>query len=356
MAQVELKGVGKRWGDAVAVQSLDLVLEDGEFVAILGPSGCGKSTTLLLLAGIYSPSDGDIFFDDARINEVEPRDRNVGIVFQSYALYPNMTALQNIMFPLRFSDVDSGEARSRALEIAELVQVGNLLERRPSQLSGGQQQRIALARALVKRPNLLLLDEPLSNLDATLRLAMRAEIKRIQRELGVTTILVTHDQIEATTMADRIVCMNIGNIEQVGTAESLYREPATAFVASFVGSPPINLLRGSLNGSRFRVGEFSLPVDGESDLDEVLLGVRPEQVEPAESGIEATIQTVEPMGREVLYGVDTALGHIHFLEATQTPRFAAGQAILVRFDSDRAMFFDSDSGERISKLTLRRFE
>ena len=194
---------------------------------MLGPSGCGKSTTLMMLAGIYQPTSGDITFDGARVNDVEARGRNVGIVFQSYALYPNMSVLENIMFPLRFKKIERGEAERRAREIAALVRIDVLLDRRPSQLSGGQQQRVALARALVKRPHLLLLDEPLSNLDAGLRLTMRTEIRRIQRELGVTTILVTHDQIEATTMADRVVVMNGGRVEQEGAAEDLYERPDT---------------------------------------------------------------------------------------------------------------------------------
>ncbi len=213
MATIELRDVSKRWGETVAVDGMNLSLNDGEFVAILGPSGCGKSTTLFLLAGIYAPTAGNILFDGARINEVEPRDRNVGIVFQSYALYPHMSVIQNLMFPLRFMTVSSKTAREQAREIAALVQIENVLDRRPAELSGGQQQHVALARALIKKPNLLLLDEPLSNLDARLRLSMRTEIKRIQRELGVTTILVTHDQVEATTMADRIICMNIGRVE-----------------------------------------------------------------------------------------------------------------------------------------------
>src|SRR5450631_1620647 len=205
MARIELKILRKEWVGANAVAGIDLTIEDGAFVAVLGPSGCGKTTTLMMLAGIYQPTSGDITFDGARVNDVEARGRNVGIVFQSYALYPNMSVLENIMFPLRFKKIERAEAGARAREIAALVRVDGFLGPRPSHRSGGQQQRVALARALVKRPHLLLLDEPLSNLDAGLRLTMRTEIRRIQRELGVTTILVTHDQIEATTMADRVV-------------------------------------------------------------------------------------------------------------------------------------------------------
>src|SRR5438876_4720812 len=276
MARIELKNLRKDWGEAVAVTGLDLSIEDGAFVAVLGPSGCGKTTTLLMLAGIYSPTGGEIAFDGARVNDVEARDRNVGIVFQSYALYPNMSVLDNIMFPLRFKKVERAQAEARAREIAGLVRIDALLERRPSQLSGGQQQRVALARALVKRPHLLLLDEPLSNLDASLRLSMRTEIRRLQRELGVTTILVTHDQIEATTMADRIVVMNSGRNEQEGTAKDLYEQPKTLFVASFIGSPPINLFDGRAADGAITVREATLRLAGSASGD-VVLGSRPER-------------------------------------------------------------------------------
>ena len=221
MARIDLEGISKSWGDVVAVEPTDLLIEDGDFVAILGPSGCGKSTTLFMLAGIYAPSSGRVLFDGMAVNEVEAKDRNVGIVFQSYALYPHMSVRENIMFPLKFKNIARTEAVRRTEETARLVHVEEFLDRRPAQLSGGQQQRVALARALVKEPQLLLLDEPLSNLDATLRLSMRTEIKALQRRMGVTAILVTHDQIEATTMADRIICMSRGRIEQVGSPDDL---------------------------------------------------------------------------------------------------------------------------------------
>src|SRR5437773_1327765 len=278
MARVELKKLRKEWlGATPAVAGVDLAIEDGAFVAVLGPSGCGKTTTLMMLAGIYQPTSGEITFDGARVNDVEARGRNVGIVFQSYALYPNMSVLDNIMFPLRFKTIERTDAERRAREIAALVRVDVLLDRRPSQLSGGQQQRVALARALVKRPHLLLLDEPLSNLDAGLRLTMRTEIRRIQRELGVTTILVTHDQIEATTMADRIVVMNAGRVEQEGTAKDLYERPQTLFVASFVGSPPINLFEGRAEDGALKVHDATLKLSQPAQ-GAILVGLRPESV------------------------------------------------------------------------------
>ena len=335
MAKVELRNLTKVWDQVTAVDGIDLEIRDGEFLAVLGPSGCGKSTTLFMLAGVYLPSGGDILFDGARVNDVEARSRNVGIVFQSYALYPNMNVLQNIMFPLRFQDTE--DAPGRAREMAELVQVGELLERRPSQLSGGQQQRVALARALVKQPNLLLLDEPLSNLDATLRLTMRAEIRRITRELEVTTILVTHDQLEATTMADRVVCMSDGSIEQIGTAEDLYLRPDTLFVAGFIGSPPINLVKLQ---SRQRA---LLDV---SDAAETV-GIRPELLHSSETGLPVAVTTVEPMGRETLVTADSELGRVRFLEATSRPKWSTGDKLRVSFQQQDTIVFDS-AGQRMT--------
>ena len=262
MARVEFRNVAKRFGDVDVIPDMNLAIEDGEFVALLGPSGCGKSTSLFMLAGIYVPSGGELLFDGHVVNEVEARDRNVGIVFQSYALYPHMSVRDNILFPLRFKKTPREEALQRVKAAAALVQVGELLERRPSELSGGQQQRVALARALVKEPQLLLLDEPLSNLDATLRLTMRTEIKSLQKKLGVTTILVTHDQIEATTMADRVICMRAGRIEQVGTPDDLYLRPASLFIASFIGSPPVNLVKGEASDGAVRVGPVAFPFAG----------------------------------------------------------------------------------------------
>ena len=346
MARIELKNVRKNWVGSTAVDRIDLSIEDGAFIAVLGPSGCGKTTTLLMLAGIYNPTTGDIAFDGARVNDVEARDRNVGIVFQSYALYPSMTVLENIMFPLRFKKVERAEADRRAREIAGLVRIDTLLERRPSQLSGGQQQRVALARALVKRPHLLLLDEPLSNLDASLRLSMRTEIRRIQRELGVTTILVTHDQIEATTMADRIVVMNAGRVEQEGTAKDLYEQPKTLFVASFIGSPPINLFDGVADDGTIKVQDARLPLNGTARGD-VVLGLRPENIQVDSTGTPARIIAVEPMGREVLYSADCSLGRVHFLEAGAEARHREGDSVSLAFSPADALLFDKSNGQRL---------
>lgn len=351
MARIELKNVTKDWGTAKAVDGIDLSLDHGEFAAVLGPSGCGKSTTLFMLAGIYLPTAGDILFDGARVNDVEARDRNVGIVFQSYALYPNMTVLQNILFPLRFKKVPKAEAERSAREIADLVEIGSLLDRRPGQLSGGQQQRVALARALIKKPNLLLLDEPLSNLDATLRLSMRTEIRRIQRELGVTTILVTHDQIEAMTMADRIVCMNSGRIEQEGTPEELYNRPETVFAASFIGSPPMNLLAGDLTAEGLKVGNTVLKTAGEAAPGAVRLGIRPEHLVANGEGIAAEILSAESLGREMLYTARSGLGETRFLEATSTPNHRTGDKVHLSFDPQHTILFDAAGNRRLKGIS-----
>ncbi len=352
MARIELRKIRKQWGEVVAVEDVDLVIEDGEFVAILGPSGCGKSTTLFMLAGIYMPSSGELLFDGIPVNEVEAKDRNVGIVFQSYALYPHMDVRRNIMFPLRFKKVPREEAARRAAEAARLVHVEELLDRMPSQLSGGQQQRVALARALVKEPQLLLLDEPLSNLDATLRLSMRTEIKRLQRHTGVTTVLVTHDQIEATTMADRIVCMRKGRIEQIGTAEDLYKRPDSLFVASFLGAPPINLLEGEARGRRLRVGAVELELSADAE-GEVILGIRPEAVVLGGGGGTAEILDVEPMGRETLFLLDTPLGQLRALLAGATAPYRVGDRTPFTFDPENSILFAKSSERRLPDVHAR---
>ena len=355
MARIELvrlrKALGR--GDRGRAASTSRS-SDGEFVALLGPSGCGKSTTLFLLAGIYAPSGGEIRFDGRVVNEVEARDRNVGIVFQSYALYPHMTVRAQHHVP---AAVQEGRPRPRrerrAEEAARLVHVYELLERLPAEMSGGQQQRVALARALVKEPQLLLLDEPLSNLDATLRLTMRGEIKRLQRQLGVTTILVTHDQLEATTMADRIICMRQGRIEQAGTADDLYLRPNSLFVAGFIGSPPINLLPGTAERGALQVERTTLAYAGAAE-GPVVLGIRPEAVRFEGHGIQGRIGDIEPMGRETLYLVESELGLLRVLEAGSTVRHRPGDQVALGFDPAAALIFDRASERLIPDAHLAR--
>ena len=352
MATVEFRKVCKSFGDVSVIEDMDLQIGDGEFVALLGPSGCGKSTSLFMLAGIYLPTSGDILFDGYRVNEVEARSRNVGIVFQSYALYPHLSVRENIMFPLRFKAVASGEADRRVRQASELVQISELLERRPGQLSGGQQQRVALARALVKDPALLLLDEPLSNLDATLRLTMRTEIKMLQERLGVTTVLVTHDQIEATTMADRIICMRDGQIEQIGSADDLYLRPSSLFVASFIGSPPMNLITGQADGKQLRLGDSRFGITG-TGHESVTVGLRPEHLVLDGEGFGGRITQIEPMGREILYVVDSSVGTVRVLESGTHPRHRIDQKVGISFEEHRSLVFDSGSGQLLTKAHIR---
>ncbi len=355
MAKVTLNAVGKQWGNVTALQPTDLEITDGEFIAILGPSGCGKSTLLFMLAGIYMPTEGEILFDDQRINEVEAKDRNVGIVFQSYALYPHMNVQKNIMFPLKFKKIPPKTAKQKVENVAKLVHVDEFLDRRPSQLSGGQQQRVALARALVKEPHLLLLDEPLSNLDATLRLTMRTEIRALQKRLGLTTILVTHDQLEAITMADRIVCMSRGKIEQIGSADELYHHPNSLFVAKFIGSPPINIITGKAEKNEVTIDETILPIT-QPYTGDISIGIRPESIRLTgcnHSLLSGKIIRIEPMGREYLVAVDTSVGAFNVLCQGTTIEYSIDEHVGLHADPNNWLVFAAD-GSRIENLHIAR--
>ncbi|MCI4187245.1 ABC transporter ATP-binding protein [Dickeya dianthicola] len=348
MAEIVLDGVTKAWGDTPVLHPVNLTLADGEFVAILGPSGCGKSTTLFLLAGLYAPTQGQILFDGQRVNGVDARDRNVGVVFQSYALYPHLNVYDNIAFPLRFKPGERAGRDQQVREAAALVQVSELLDRKPSALSGGQQQRVALARALVKRPSLLLLDEPLSNLDATLRMTMRTELKAIHARSRATTLMVTHDQLEAMTLASRIICMNQGRVEQIGTPQQLYRQPANTFVAGFIGSPPVCLLPGQASGRQLTVGETRWGLSS-AYHGALTLGVRPEDVALTPLGVGplfGRIEHIEPMGREILYRLYTPLGPLQALVAGSTAQYDAGMLVGVSPSVDALLLFDAD-GNRL---------
>src|SRR5438309_5847656 len=261
MARVELKGLRKEYGGAVGVEGLDLNVKDKEFVVLLGPSGCGKTTTLRCIAGLEDVDDGEIHIGDRLVNDMSPRDRNIAMVFQSYALYPHMSVYQNMAFPLENAKVAEREIVERVNRTARLLQIEGLLSRKPAQLSGGQRQRVALGRAIVREPTVFLMDEPLSNLDAQLRVHMRAELKRLQKDIGVTTIYVTHDQVEAMTMADRVAIMNKGVLQQSGSPTGIYSQPTNTFVAGFIGSPPINLVEGSfVEDSRVETADFVYPL------------------------------------------------------------------------------------------------
>jgi len=355
MVSVRLENLTKCFGRVIAVNNLNLEIKDGEFVALLGPSGCGKTTTLLMIAGIYKPTKGYIYFDDVIVNDLPPKDRNIGMVFQSYALYPHMRVFDNIAFPLKLQKLPKEEIKKRVLETAKLLRIEDLLNRKPAQLSGGQQQRVALARALAKQPNLFLMDEPLSNLDAKLRVIMRAELKRLQKSLGITTIYVTHDQVEAMTMADRIAVLNKGELQQYSTAEELYSKPSNLFVAGFIGSPPMNFIECTLverdNKYYLDASDFSieLPEDlgkivtEKASGSELILGVRPEDfrvsLRPVEGAIKSSVYVLEPLGKDVI--VNVKLGDTLVKVITpQDLRVSLGDTIWLVYDINKIHIFD----------------
>src|SRR5947207_6699 len=260
MAKVVLEHITKRFSeDVVALDDLSLEVGDGEFLILVGPSGCGKTTALRLVAGLEKPSDGTILIGETKVNAIPPRDRDIAMVFQNYALYPHMTVARNLAFGLKERKTAKPEIERRVGEVSAILGLDDLMNRRPAQLSGGQRQRVAMGRALVREPKAFLLDEPLSNLDAKLRVQMRAELKRIHQRLGITTIYVTHDQVEAMTLADRIVVMSAGRLQQIGRPQEVYRRPKNLFVAGFIGSPPMNLLRGRCADGSIRLGDLDLP-------------------------------------------------------------------------------------------------
>ncbi|MFT8871874.1 MAG: ABC transporter ATP-binding protein [Sporolactobacillus sp.] len=337
--ELTLKQLTLNFSEVTAVDSLSCAIHDGELVSLLGPSGCGKSSTLFMLAGLYQPTSGELLFDGKKVNAVEPERREIGMVFQNYALYPHMSVLKNIMFPLRMKKMGKREARERAIEAAELVQIKPLLERMPAQLSGGQQQRVAIARALVKRPRLLLLDEPLSNLDARLRISMRSEIRRIQQQVGITTIFVTHDQEEALSISDRILLMNQGQLQQFDTPQQVYRYPNNRFVAAFLGNPPINFLPVAFADGALRV--LTASPDQSRHL---TLGIRPEDClidQNAAGAVQGLAQELVTVGRDNLLTVDVRGHRLHALvDADQ--QLTAGQAVWLRPRTGRAVLFDAD--------------
>jgi len=288
----------KKAEETVAVNNLDVTIPSGKLIGLLGPSGCGKSTTLYMISGLLRPTNGKIFFGEDDVTTVPPEERGIGLVFQNYALYPHMTVQQNIMFPLENLKVPKDEALQQAQDIADLVGIGNLMNRKPAQLSGGQQQRVAIARALVKKPRVLLLDEPLSNLDARLRLQTREEIKRIQRETGITTIFVTHDQEEAMSISDEIILMKEGVKQQMGHPQDVYDDPDNLFVAKFLGTPPINVFDGVVESKKVKIGKATVTKSKSADQ-EVVVGVRPEGFNIVEkSDLQVQVEFVETVGRD----------------------------------------------------------
>ena len=351
LMELRLDNLTKKFDDTTAVDHLNLTIQDGKLTGLLGPSGCGKSTLLYMISGLEKPTEGRIFFGDKDVTDVEAEDRGIGLVFQNYALYPHMTVEQNICFPLENMGVPRKERVQRAAEMAKLLQIGDLLKRKPGQLSGGQQQRVAIARALVKRPDVLLLDEPLSNLDAKLRLEMRSEIRRIQQETGVTTIFVTHDQEEAMSISDMIVVMKDGVIQQIGRPQEVYDEPVNLFVAKFLGTPPINVFSGSIKGGKLYIGaEAVLDAEGVSDR-AVVVGVRPEGFVMQDDGrLSCALSGVEVMGRDIsVVSTNEASQNASVRAIIASENKVDTSAKTVRFELKPAktFVFDAQTGERI---------
>ena len=350
--RVHLDHLTKKFGPTIAVNDFSVTLEDGELISLLGPSGCGKSTILNMLAGIVPATAGHIYFDDEDVTSYPPERRGIGLVFQNYALYPHMTVLQNICFPLEIQRVPVKERLERANRMAKLVHVDELLSRRPKELSGGQQQRVAIARALVKEPRLLLLDEPLSNLDARLRLEMREEIRRIQQQTGVTTIFVTHDQEEAMSISDHIVLMKLGVFQQYDVPQTLYDEPANRFVADFLGNPPINHLDGTAKDGVFTLSDgsarFKHPMFNGVPERPLTLAIRAEaayEAEEKENALPCTISSVYTMGKEHLtymtFGSASWRGYLDAFKAHEK-----GERVLIGLRERGVYLFDAETGER----------
>jgi ABC-type sugar transport system ATPase subunit len=346
--RVRLEGVEKRYGAVAALKRLDLQIEPNEFFAMLGPSGSGKTTTLRLVAGLEAPTSGRILFDGRDVTGMGPGDRDIAMVFQSYALYPHMTVAENIGFPLRMSRVPKATIAPLVHEAAARVRIEHLLDRRPGQLSGGQQQRCALARAIVRKPRLFLLDEPLSNLDAKLRLDTRVELKSLQRNLNVTAIYVTHDQEEAMTLADRIAIFMEGEMVQVGTPAQIFDRPATLAIAGFIGAPAMNLIPACFDGTCIRVGAATLPCNAAipGPPRDVVVGVRPGDIAVDGEGIPADVYVSELLGETTIVNLRVGRALARMRVNGRSP-FHEGEQVHLRFDPARLHFFESENGKRI---------
>ncbi|MYA88400.1 MAG: sn-glycerol-3-phosphate ABC transporter ATP-binding protein UgpC [Boseongicola sp. SB0662_bin_57] len=350
MAEVTLKNLTKRWGDFVAVDGQSLEISDKEFLVLLGPSGCGKTTTMRMIAGLEEPTEGEIWIGDRMVNDDLPKDRDVAMVFQNYGLYPHMTTFDNIAYPLRVRGTPGSEIEPRVRKAAEQVELTQFLDRRPKALSGGQRQRVALARAIVRTPKVFLMDEPLSNLDAKLRVTMRAELKHLSRELKVTTVYVTHDQIEAMTLADRVAVMKDGVIQQLGSPDEIYNDPANLFVAGFIGSPAMNLINGSIQGGHFVTtgGTNLVPVRAE-DRKEVVLGVRADDIRVSEIGqgnIDVPIYAFENTGEATLLTVQWGSQRV-IAKGDRYLRKEQDDMIGISLNPEHLYLFDPGSGSRI---------
>ncbi len=347
----------KQGGDVIAVNDFDFEIPDGKLVGLLGPSGCGKSTTLNLISGLEKPTEGKVYFGDDDITGLLPQERGVGLVFQSYALYPHLTVEANIRFPLENlrgeNKLSKEEMGKRVYDAAKLVQIDQLLDRKPAELSGGQQQRVAIARALVKTPRVLLLDEPLSNLDARLRLQTREEIRRIQKETNITTVFVTHDQDEAMSICDMIVVMKDGEMMQMGRPQDVYDDPVNLFVAKFLGTPPINVFNGRISSGKLYIGEEAvLSSDDLNEEKDVFVAVRPEGFKPGEGSLSCKLERIEVMGRDVsIVSTNSAFagetGLIRSIVDADSVRDLAGEEVRFSLKPHKVFVFDAKTEKRI---------
>ncbi|MEQ1768200.1 MAG: sn-glycerol-3-phosphate ABC transporter ATP-binding protein UgpC [Devosia sp.] len=348
MARIQLKNVSRRWGSFVAVKDINLDIADEEFVVFLGPSGCGKTTTMRMIAGLEDVTEGEIWLGDRMVNKLEPKDRDISMVFQSYGLYPNLNVYENIRFPLRVRKIPKEQHHERVMKAASMVELNDFLERRPAALSGGQRQRVALARAIVREPNAFLMDEPLSNLDAKLRVSTRAQIKNLHHTLRRTTVYVTHDQIEAMTLADRVVVMSKGVVQQIGSPKEIYDRPANTFVAGFIGSPAMNLVPGQVHGGVFTAD--GMEITGVRAKDgPVTLGFRAEDAAVNGGGgqIAAPLYSLELLGEASMVSMRVG-GELVSVKTGKDYSAEIGQPISVSVPSQACHFFDQSTGARIA--------
>ena len=351
MAKINLKNLQKSYGKTEVIHDLSVDIKEGELVVIVGPSGCGKSTLLRMVAGLEDINSGSILFDDKEVNDLEPRERNIAMVFQNYALYPHMTVFQNMSYSLKILKIPKDEINSRVQKAAEILELGELLERRPSQLSGGQRQRVAMGRAIVRDPVAFLFDEPLSNLDAKLRVQMRLEIKKLQTQLKTTSLYVTHDQVEAMTLADRMVVMNEGNVEHVGTPLEVYTKPKTLFTAQFIGSPAMNILKGECQSSQINLSSGAKLKTNSKHNGKVNVGLRPEDFTINEKGpIKLNVELVELIGANTL--IHGRLENSNEILVASIAGVISdskiGNHINLSFNENKLHLFDTNSDQRIN--------
>lgn len=364
MVRVEYDSVKKRYGQEIAIEDVNLEVDDGEFAILLGPSGCGKTTTLRCLAGLTEPTEGTITLDGHDVTDIHPKNRNIAMVFQNFALYPHMSVRENIEYPLKVSGVPKDEREDRVQTVAETLEIPELLDRNVDHLSGGQQQRVALGRAIIRRPAVFLMDEPLANLDAKLKMSMRSRIKVLQREMGITTLYVTHDQEEAMSLGDKLVIIDDGKIQQIGSPDEVYHNPANRFVAGFIGSPSMNFLTVHGDGNRIQAAsvpeKFDVELDPDvaeryRDYDEFTLGVRPQyftiNTSPANNSINGTVKVTEPQGDQQI--IDVIVGdpdgeHEEFtVVAPSTTETERNEEVWLKLDDELIHGFDPESGKRI---------